>query len=99
MSSAAALRAAGSGFDLIVSSASSITGSLKRPKLSASSPIGDADDALPPQPLLVGIGAEVAAPAERLERAVEGEADVLALLDRRDRGLAPCRRTRRSTSR
>src|SRR4051794_15476464 len=39
--SAAALRAAGSGFVEMVSNALSITGSLKRPKLSASLPIGD----------------------------------------------------------
>src|ERR1700712_112086 len=43
--------------------------------------------ALPPQPLLVRVGATVVAPALGLERAGEGEADVLALLDRRDRGL------------
>ncbi len=41
MSSAAALRAAGSGFDEMMSKALSITGSLKRPKLSASWPIGE----------------------------------------------------------
>src|SRR5262245_65304934 len=40
IASAAALRAAGSGFVLIVSRAASISASLNRPKLIASEPIG-----------------------------------------------------------